>query len=183
VVLSRNDVTDGGTGGPPAGAALVHEGRAKTMDRNAGFDGDDALFAQLGEALAGLEPVPEAMLEAARAAFAWREIDGELELLSLTEDSFLRDGALMRSTAAVSPRTLVFEGDDLSLDLEVDSEIVGQVMPPQPCRVVLMNGGAALAEVDTDALGCFRVTRPDRGPIRVTCRTADRVVATEWWQL
>jgi hypothetical protein len=169
--------------GSRAGAALVHEGRAKAMDRNARNDGDDAWFAELGEALAGLGPVPEAILEAARAAFAWRDLDAELELLSIAEESFLPADALMRSTAAVVSRTCVFEGDDLSLDLEVGPEIVGQVIPPQPCRVVLMNGRGAVGEVDADALGCFRVSRPDRGPIRVTIRTADRVVATQWWGL
>jgi hypothetical protein len=152
------------------------------MDRNAWWDQDDALLAELGDALAGTRPVPVSMLEAARAAFAWRDMDEELELLRLAEDSFLPHQGLMRSAAAVAPRTLVFEGDELSLDLEVGSEIVGQVLPPQPCRVVLMNGREALAQVDADALGCFRLARPDRGPIRLTCRIADRSVATQWWR-
>jgi hypothetical protein len=153
------------------------------MSQNAWYDVDDALLAELGEALAGAGPVPAPMLVAARTAFAWRDVDRDLELLSLSQDSSLQEGALMRRTAAVGPRTLVFEGDELSLDLEVASEIVGQVIPPQPCRVVLMNGREALAQVDADVLGCFRLTRPDRGPIRLTCSTADRVAATEWWRL
>jgi hypothetical protein len=123
------------------------------------------------------------MLEAARTAFAWRDVDFDLELLSLAEDSCLQDHALMRGTASAGPRTLVFEGDELALDLDVGSEIVGQVIPPQPCRIVLMDARGPRAHVDADALGCFRLSRPDHGPVRVTCSTAERVVATDWWQL
>ena len=150
------------------------------MDRSA-WD-DDALLAEVGEALASAGPVPAPTIEAARAAFAWRDVDRDLELLGLVEDSALRGGALLRSVAAAGPRTLAFHGEELSLDLEVGSEILGQVIPPQPCRVVLANGRETLAEVDADALGCFRLARPDRGPVRLTCRTADRAVATEWWR-
>jgi hypothetical protein len=153
------------------------------MNQNAWCDVDDALLAELGKALAGAGPVPSSMLEAARTAFAWRDIDRDLELLSLAQDSSLQDGVLMRGKAAAGSRTLVFEGDELSLDLAVASEIVGQVIPPQPCRIILMNDREALAQVDADALGCFRLARPDRGPIRLTCSTADGVAATVWWRL
>jgi hypothetical protein len=152
------------------------------MYQDAWFDEDDALLGELGQALASAGPIPSAMLVAARSAFAWRDVDRDLELLSLAHESSLRDGALMRGTHAVGCRTLVFEGHELSLDLEVTSEIVGQVIPPQPCRIVLRDSRETLAQVDADALGCFRLALPDRGPLRLTCSTADRVVATDWWR-
>jgi hypothetical protein len=144
---------------------------------------DDALLAELGEALAGVGPVSASMTEAARTAFGWRDVDRELELMGLVQDSALQEGALVRSVAAAGPRALTFQGDDLSLDLEVGSEILGQVIPPGPCRVALMDGRETLAEVDADLLGCFRLPRPDRGPVRLTCRTGDSAAATEWWRL
>jgi hypothetical protein len=152
------------------------------MCQNACFDVDDALLGDLGQALASAGPIPSAMLVAARSAFAWRDVDRDLGLLSLAHEPSLPDGALMRGTDAVGFRTLFFEGDELSLDLEVASEIVGQIIPPQPCRIALMNGRETLALVDADALGCFRLALPDRGPVRLTCSTADRVVATDWWR-
>jgi hypothetical protein len=155
---------------------------ANAMTPSSWYD-DDALLAELREALAGAGPVPARMVEAARTAFAWRDVDRELELLGLVEDSALRGGALVRSVAAAGRRILAFQGNGLSLELQVGSEILGQVVPPQPCRVVLMDGRAALAEVDADVLGCFRLARPDHGPVRLTCRTADHAAATEWWRL
>jgi len=152
------------------------------MCQNACFDVDDALLGDLGQALASAGPIPSAMLEAARSAFAWRDVDRDLELLSLAHEPSLLDGALMRGADAIGFRTLFFEGDELSLDLEVTSEIVGQIIPPQPCRIALMNGRETLALVDADALGCFRLALPDRGPLRLRCSTADRVVATDWWR-
>lgn len=152
------------------------------MSRNAWYEADDVLLTELGEALADVGPVPPHMLEAARAAFAWRDVDGDLELLGLAEDSSLQDGVLMRGTDAVGSRTLVFIGDELSLDLEVASEVIGQVIPPQPCRIVLMHGREAIAQVDADALGCFRLARPPRGPVRLTCSIHDRVAVTDWWR-
>src|SRR5215218_4803295 len=99
------------------------------MCQNACFDVDDALLGDLGQALASAGPIPSAMLEAARSAFAWRDVDRDLELLSLAHEPSLLDGALMRGADAIGFRTLFFEGDELSLDLEVTSEIVGQIIP------------------------------------------------------
>jgi hypothetical protein len=153
------------------------------VSRNTRYEADDVLLAELGEALAGAGPLPPQMLEAARTAFAWLDVDRDLELLSLAQDSSLQDGALMRGTAPAGPRTLLFVGDELMLDLDVGAEIVGQLIPPQPCRIALMDARGPRGHVDADAFGCFRLSRPDRGPIRLTCSTAERVVATDWWRL
>jgi hypothetical protein len=153
------------------------------MNPSAWFDDDDTLLVELASALGGAGPVPAPVIEAARAAFAWRDVDRDLELLSLVHDSARQDDATVRSAGVAGPRVLVFEGDGFSLDLEVASEIIGQVLPPQPCRVVLMESGRPLAEVDADALGCFRLARPERGHCRLTCRTTDRAAATGWVRL
>ncbi len=154
------------------------------MTESARFD-DDALLAEVGEALAAAGPVPAPVVEAARGAFAWRgldrDLDRDLELLELVQDPTLQGGAGVRGVAATGHRSIAFRGGDLVVDLQVGSDILGQVVPPQRCRVVLLGSRGRLAEVDADELGCFRLARPDRGPVRLTCRTAGHAAATGWW--
>jgi hypothetical protein len=151
------------------------------MTESAWFD-DDALLAEVGEALAAVGPVPAVLVEAARGTFAWRDVDRDLGLLELVQDPGLQGGAQVRSVAAAGPRTLAFRGGELFVDLQVGSEILGQVVPPQACRVVLVDARGTSTEAEADELGCFRLARPDRGPVRLTCRTADHAAATGWWR-
>ena len=61
---------------------------------------DDALMDELQEALRAARSVPPRVVEAARSAYAWRSIDEELELLTLSYDSSLAETTLVRSQAA-----------------------------------------------------------------------------------
>ena len=56
---------------------------------------DDELLQELRVALLE-EPVDESVIRAARAAFTWRTVDDELELLYLDAGSGLTAGALVR---------------------------------------------------------------------------------------
>jgi hypothetical protein len=147
------------------------------------WDDDDRLLADLGEALAGAGPRSAAMVVAGQTAYAWRDVDQDLELLALVHDSRVHDGGLVRSSASPGPRILVFQGGEWSLELEVAAGIVGQVIPPQPCRIALVDDRGTLAEVDADPVGFFRLARPARGLVRLTCRSTERVAATRWLQL
>ncbi|MGY1760844.1 hypothetical protein ACI79G_20300 [Geodermatophilus sp. SYSU D00779] len=153
------------------------------MSAHPPHNGDDPLLAELAEAWSAARAVPESMRVAARAAFAWRTVD-ELELLVLAHDSALRtDAGDVRAAPSDGPRELVFRGAALSVELEVGADVMGQLVPPGPGRVTLAGPLAVLAEADADALGCFRLPRPECGPVRLVCRTDDAAVTTGWLRL
>jgi hypothetical protein len=147
------------------------------------FDSDESLLAELREALADPGPAPRRMVDAARAALAWRDLDAELELLTLAYDSALEDGSVVREALPLTARTMVFEGDGLSLEVELGSGLIGQLIPPQTGRVVVLGPGEAAVEAHADRTGCFRLARPQGGPIRFRCESAGGVWATDWLTL
>jgi hypothetical protein len=144
-------------------------------------DTDESLLAELRAAVDEAASVPQAVVEAARGAFAWRDVDAELERLVLAFDSLREeDGALVRDAGDLALRTLVFDGDQLSLEVELGDEVEGQLIPPQPGRIELVDARGVVAEAVADSMGCFRLPRPDRGPVRLRCRTAELSATTEW---
>jgi hypothetical protein len=145
------------------------------------FDSDEALLSELRAALTGAGPVPPSMVDAAREAYAWRHADTELALLVLAFDSLLEEGAVVRDTSDPAARTLVFDGDGLSLEVELRDEIEGQLIPPQTGHIELLTAGGTLAEAHADSVGCFRLPRPERGPVRLRCTTAQSSGTTDWW--
>ena len=99
------------------------------MDPGMWYD-DDALMEGLTEAVARERAVPEHVMQAAKDAFDWRGVDAELELLTLSFDSLLTDAAGVRGPASDSPRMLVFDGEDLTIEIEVGHDVLmGQVVP------------------------------------------------------
>lgn len=145
--------------------------------------GDESTLAELKEALSSSRPVPERMRTAARAAFSWRGVDDELELLVLAHDSALDADADVRDAVPTGPRTLMFEGDELCVEIEVGSDVIGQLVPPQQGRVTLVTAHGFRAQAEADGMGCFRLPRPERGPVRLTCRTDRAASTTEWTPL
>lgn len=147
-------------------------------------ESDDFLLSELREALRNPEPVPHRMLDAAKAAFTWRNVDDELELMLLVYDSLTEDEAPVRSSFTSAPRTLVFEAGALSLEVEVQSDaIMGQLIPPQSAQVTVMTAEGRFAETDADETGCFQLPRPTGGPVQVQCATAATGLATDWMPL
>lgn len=139
---------------------------------------DDRLLADLGAALRRAEPVPEAVLAGARAAFSWRTVDAELAALSY--DSLLDDALLVRGADA-PPRILEFTGRDMSVEVELTAEaLVGQLVPPAPGEVVLLTSAGEVGRGTADEAGCFTLPLPPAGPVRLQCETASARLATEW---
>jgi hypothetical protein len=140
---------------------------------------DDELLQELRSALQE-EPVAESVIRAAQAAFTWRTVDAELELLSLDAADELAAGALVRGGTA-APGSFAFHGERLSVEIEVDGAgIVGQLTPPQPGQVTLVSAEGSQATAQADEVGCFTFPPPAPGPLRLDCRlSADRFV-TEW---
>ncbi|MDP9795145.1 hypothetical protein J2S43_003657 [Catenuloplanes nepalensis] len=127
-----------------------------------------------------VDPVPEAVLAAARDAFGWRTIDADLA--RLTADSLLTEAAV-RGDAA---RLLTFEAGGTVIEAEVAGtgtalRVLGQVVPPGPARVRLEQPGGT-AETVADALGRFTLTGVRPGPSRFVCTRlpSGPAVRTEW---
>jgi len=142
---------------------------------------DQTLIAQLSAALEEIDPVPTDVSEFAKAAFDWRNIDGELAALefdSSTED--VPSG--VRSTATA--RMISFEAGEWTIDLEYDEHarrLIGQVSPGTKCIVELHFAGGAIG-VPSDDLGRFDFDDVLPGPVSLVVRTPGNlhVIKTEW---
>ena len=143
---------------------------------------DDELLAALRDALNGAPVFSPQTAAAAKASFAWRTVDEDLELLSLVTDSAVESTAGVRGSSDL--RLLDFSSVDLSLEVEVSRGFVmGQLIPMQPAHVMLSTVDGTYAETDADATGTFRLPRPAGGTIRLLCRTAGAQLVTEWTSL
>ncbi len=143
---------------------------------------DDELLELLGQALRVADPVPEHVLNAARAAWTWRTIDQELAELVFDSATEL-SGVRSEDTA----RQLTFRAPGAEIEVMVvdptTRRIVGQLVPPQEATVRLTGGGRQ-QEPTTDHLGRFSFDDVPPGPVRLTVQSADgSTVATEWMLL
>ena len=142
---------------------------------------DDLLMEELKAAVRAPSPVPSALVDAAKAAFAWRGVDEELELLTLSYDSTLAEAAAVRGPADTSERILVFESEDVTMTLEVGSQVLmGQVVPARPDRVVLENASGPVDATEADDSGFFLLRRPAAGPLRLKWHGPGSRIVTEW---
>ncbi len=141
---------------------------------------DDELLHELRAALQE-SPVDESVIRAAQAAFTWRTVDDDLELLSLDAGFGLTADALVRDGGAGGPRTLAFHGERLSVEIEIDDAgILGQLTPPRPGQVTLVTADGPQATTQADDIGCFTFPPPPAGPLRLDCRLGDGHFVTEW---
>jgi hypothetical protein len=138
---------------------------------------DEHLLCELGAALREEEQVDAGLIRAARMAFTWRNVDGELETLGLEA---AREPAGVRGGGLGSPRLLSFHGEQVSVEVEVDEAgMVGQLTPPGPGEVTLITAGGPRATVAADEAGGFSLP-PASGPIRLDCVCAAGHFITEW---
>jgi hypothetical protein len=160
-------------------------GHDDTAETDVPDERDDATLAALAAAVAAHDPVPEALVEAAKAAYTWRTIDAELAALSY--DSLLEGAGSVRS-AGGGPRALSFEHGPLVLDLEIDeardgAHLSGQIVPAQDVTLEL-HGASGVTAVEVDPLGRFRVAPlPDtrfRLAVRLPQGSGPSLVVTEW---
>lgn len=145
---------------------------------------DEQLIDELRTAAARLDAPPLQVIEAARAAFAWRTIDAELA--ELTYDSLLDDRPLAGIRGSGGAQVLSFEASDVSLDLEIAAQpgerrrLVGQLAPPQPASVEVRTLGGTTA-TQTDELGRLLVEDVSPGPLSLCCRLeGGATIVTDW---
>jgi hypothetical protein len=106
----------------------------------------------------------------------------DLLLLELVYDSGAVDAPVgVRDRSGGSSRTLVFEGDALSVEVEVETaSIEGQLIPPRPGHVTLRTPSGDVASVDTDDVGYFRFDVRPGGPLRLECSNGEGTCVTQW---
>jgi hypothetical protein len=140
---------------------------------------DDELLAELRTAVHSRAAVPQAMLDAALAAFTWRAVDAELA--ELLYDSLV-DEPLAVTRSASDTRILAFQGDHIGAEIEISEDAVrGQLLPPQPGRVVLLTADGHEYPATADEVGCFTVPTVPSSPFRLRCGTAgDAPIVTDW---
>ena len=151
--------------------------------------GDDALAADLGDALAEGD-LARRVTAAATTAFAAHRgmlaaranLDLELMLLTLVYDSHDSTEALaVRDRSGGSSRTLVFESEQLGVEVEVAADgIEGQLIPPRAGRVTLRSPDQTVATAETDEVGYFRFDVHPSGPLRLECTNETGTCVTEW---
>jgi hypothetical protein len=143
---------------------------------------DDALMQELKEAVEQEKAVPEHVMQAARAAFDWRGVDTELEFLTLSFDSVLSDCVGVRGPATDSPRMLVFDGETLTIELEVGEDVLmGQVVPARSELVIVECADGHQEEASADDAGFFLLRRPVQGPIRLRWPSGETAGAVTGW--
>lgn len=141
---------------------------------------DDELLRELRAALQE-PPVDEKLIRAAQAAFTWRTVDADLEILSLEAELTVSDTALVRDAGQGAPRVFTFHGERLSVEVEIDDAgIVGQLTPQGPARVTLVTPDGPQAAADADEVGCFSLPAPPPGPMRLDCQRGSERFLTEW---
>jgi hypothetical protein len=138
------------------------------------------LISRLGDMFDAVDPVPDAVLAAARGALAWRDFDGQLARLLEEESSLVRGRGEQRLvTFEASGLTVVLE----STDIGVSRRLVGQLVPSGPQLVTVESAGieGGSVQVPVDHLGRFTVASVPPGPTRLRTGLADGThVVTEW---
>jgi hypothetical protein len=143
----------------------------------------DPLVAELRNVIEQADPIPEAVLAAAKASFVWHTIDAELA--ELVTDSLLTAASIRTGSAA---RLLTFEGPGVEVEVEVADtgatrRLTGQLVPVTSATVIVRwNGGSA--EAHADELGRFSVAEIPAGAVSLAItRTLDgapRSIVTSW---
>lgn len=153
------------------------------MSSRGWHDDDDALMAEVRDAVAATDDDEARLRAAAIAAFAWRTVDEELELLSLTHDSSMAEVAFRGATDTSSPRILVFERDELTLEIQVgEGLLLGQLVPARSGDVEVESSQGTVAQAQADDAGFFQLPRPPSGTFRLRVTGAPGVV-TDWLSL
>ena len=144
---------------------------------------DDELLRELGAALREKQ-VTRSIIRAGQAAFTWRTVDADLEVIGLDADCVLAGTGQVRGSQSGSPRTLAFRGEQLSVEVEIDEAgIVGQLIPSGAGQVTLITLDGPQATALTDEVGGFTLPAPRYRPVRLDCTLGAGHFLTEWTTL
>ncbi len=141
---------------------------------------DDRLADLLGQALQAMDPIPDHVVEGARAAFTWRTIDAELAELVFDSAS-----GLVGVRSDDVDRQVTFRAPGVEIEVVVIEEgrrrLVGQLVPPSVATIELV-GGDEVRSAQTDRLGRFTFDDLPPGPVRLAVLDANgaSTVQTDW---
>ncbi len=153
-------------------------------NRSVGESVEDAkLLRRIGVMFDHVDPVPDAVIAAARSAFAWRDFDAQLARLI---DAEQLAGSAVRAHG--EHRLLTFEAPGVTVAIEATEvngarKLIGQLVPSGPHHVSLeaaaQNGQLLTAPVDH--LGRFTLASVPAGLVRLKCVMPDGTqIVTEW---
>jgi hypothetical protein len=146
------------------------------------WDDDHHLLDDLSDALRETGPV-DAIAAYGSGAYAWRTIDEDLLLASLSFDSSLEQ-AQQRRSGPDDERVLVFTASPLSLELEVrPGHIAGQIIPPGAAEIQVEVADGAAFQIEADDTGFFTIPGTLHGLIRLRCDTPTARLVTDWVRL
>ena len=146
------------------------------------WDDDEVLLSDLAEALREVSPLSARIAEQAKGALAWRTVDADLLLATLSFDSSLESSRRSRDGEG-EHRVLVFHAMPLAVELEVQFDrVVGQIVPPGAGEITLESSAGARVRVDADELGFFILPRMPAGSVRLHCETPAARLVTDWFQ-
>lgn len=147
-------------------------------------DSDDDLIERLRRIAGQADPVPPALLEAARAAFGMRDIDARVA--ELVRDSAV--DAPATSLRGDGPRLLSFEAGEAVIECEVTDrgdqrDVIGQLIggSADAMRAQVSGNPAAALTVSVSEHGVFAVRGLPAGPFRLHCRLADGTTLVTSW--
>jgi hypothetical protein len=142
---------------------------------------DEVILAALRQAMRNRQAVPPEWVAAAKNAFAWRNIDAELALLTYDSTQGSAAAAPTRAESA-SIRALTFSSPRLTIELEVTGDsLLGQVVPAQAAVIEVETRDGVRASIPSDEVGCFSVHPIPVDSFRIRCRAADNAdVLTGW---
>lgn len=146
---------------------------------------DEALLADLAEALRETRALRAGVAARGKGAFTWRTIDEELLTAELSFDSDRAAASTSRRTeAAGDSRVLVFTTQLRSVEIEVlPDRILGQFIPPAGGEVEVEDEHGVVATVEVDELGFFLIEPVPVGLVRLRCTTATTRMVTAWIRL
>jgi hypothetical protein len=156
---------------------------------------DDELVDTLRRIAAEVDPVPEDVDAAARAAIRTRDLDRELAVLvadsAAGEDPDLewdRVAAFdqVRSGGTAARRLLSFAHGDVQVDVEVSGQgdrvdLIGQFTGASTEECVLEFGHGGHLALEVDSLGRFLAAGVRRGALRARFRSAAGAAMTTAW--
>jgi len=149
---------------------------------------DDELIARLRRIAGQVDPVPQSLLSAARAAFALRDIDARVA--ELVRDSLVDAPATPVRAAGTArgeeARMLSFEAAGTAIECEVmaragERDIRGQLSGSQAATVAAEVAGRPPVSVSVGAHGWFTVRGLPPGPFRLRCQLADGATLVTSW--